>query len=257
MGEAGTSKQDCLLSCKDTTLKANHNAVHTHMQALEIVFYPAKIQLWKQITTEWLCIFWEPRIVFYPAKIQLWKQITTLQEPRWALRHCLLSCKDTTLKANHNRHATYFFKFFIVFYPAKIQLWKQITTCWSCCHKRMILSFILQRYNFESKSQPKPVIWPSVEDCLLSCKDTTLKANHNARVTHFSSMVIVFYPAKIQLWKQITTLKDSIRFSMYCLLSCKDTTLKANHNSTELSMSNGHIVFYPAKIQLWKQITTW
>ena len=43
--------------------------------------------------------------------------------------------------------------------------------------------------------------------CLLSCKDTNFKANHNSYVTTNISLVGVCYLAKIRILKQITTFR--------------------------------------------------
>ena len=41
----------------------------------------------------------------------------------------------------------------------------------------------------------------------------------------------VCYLAKIRILKQITTSRKSNSIGMGCLLSCKDTNFKANHNA--------------------------
>ncbi len=46
----------CLLSCKDTNFKANHNVASTAIGALGGVCYLAKIRILKQITTGSLMI---------------------------------------------------------------------------------------------------------------------------------------------------------------------------------------------------------
>ena len=146
------------------------------------------------------------------------------------LLRCLLSCKDTNLKANHNTEAYPKCTSNVVFYPAKILIWKQITT--------------------------KAIFNLGCVGCLLSCKDTNLKANHNSTQASTFLWRVVFYPAKILIWKQITTWYHLTRLIMCCLLSCKDTNLKANHNHTLLMSTWTLVVFYPAKILIWKQITS-
>ncbi len=46
----------------------------------------------------------------------------------------------------------------------------------------------------------------------------------------FSSATGVCYLAKIRILKQITTNWRKDYFTSWCLLSCKDTNFKANHN---------------------------
>ena len=122
----------------------------------------------------------------------------------WNRDDCLLSCKDTKLKANHNRWRAHDEKEMTVFYLAKILNWKQITTRLTSSRRAIY--------------------------CLLSCKDTKLKANHNCSSFNTLLIATVFYLAKILNWKQITTHCNYGRRFFNCLLSCKDTKLKANHN---------------------------
>ena len=92
--------------------------------------------------------------------------------------------------------------------------------------------------------------------CLLSCKDTNFKANHNGTYYALRQSCGVCYLAKIRILKQITTQKCLVPEEHGCLLSCKDTNFKANHNTNycfEISL-NG--VCYLAKIRILKQITT-
>ena len=92
---------------------------------------------------------------------------------------CLLSCKDTNLKAIHNT-------------PGR------------GCRGRWMFA-ILQRYKFESNSQRRTRFTTRTSGCLLSCKDTNLKAIHNSTTRGFLINLDVCYPAKIQIWKQFTT----------------------------------------------------
>ena len=66
---------------------------------------------------------------------------------------CLRLCKDTKIKANHNRYI-------------------DISTI-------TLLSKTLQRYENKSKSQPKTPQEFVTDSCLRLCKDTKIKANHN------------------------------------------------------------------------------
>ncbi len=65
-----------------------------------------------------------------------------------SLLRCLLSCKDTNFKANHNVIALMVVPVSGVCYLAKIRILKQITT--SLCSEIHILQVfvILQRYEF-------------------------------------------------------------------------------------------------------------
>ncbi len=122
-----TTTQWCLLSCKDTNFKANHNTL-----------------LYSTLLCSGVC---------YLAKIRILKQITTFCAIVPSSNWCLLSCKDTNFKANHNRYRGKRLHYWGVCYLAKIRILKQITTT-------RFISYPICR-------------------CLLSCKDTNFKANHN------------------------------------------------------------------------------
>ena len=113
---------------------------------------------------------------------------------------------------------------------AKILIWKQITTCES--------------------------IHNTLCRCIWLCKDTNLKANHNIRTRWMWNRVGVYDFAKILIWKQITTFVRYYSLILWCIWLCKDTNLKANHNSIEQSMHDIYGVYDFAKILIWKQITT-
>ena len=142
--------------------------------------------------------------VFNVAKIQFWKQITTVWplEPIW--KSCIQCGKDTILKANHNHNKLISTLDKAVFNVAKIQFWKQITTYLYDGYVKIKLYSMWQRYNFESKSQHK------------------LMKNDNLEA--------VFNVAKIQFWKQITTVNRKRSAPNSCIQCGKDTILKANHN---------------------------
>ena len=67
--------------------------------------------------------------------------------------------------------------------------------------------------------------------CIYQCKDTNFKANHNALVSTYKSLIVVFTNAKILILKLITTDHEHIRTFLSCIYQCKDTNFKANHNS--------------------------
>ena len=140
---------------------------------------------------------------------------------------------------------------------AKILFWKQFTT-WQCNFRRTRwLSLILQRYYFESNSQLLRCDYIRQPSCHWYCKDTILKAIHNNNTTAPCIRWVVTDIAKILFWKQFTTFiilpnsvlglslilqryyfeSNSQRNStrqvcrLRCHWYCKDTILKAIHNS--------------------------
>ena len=118
---------------------------------------------------------------------------------------CAIPCKDTNLKAIHNQFAKVKAETLDVQYPAKIQIWKQFTTK---THQRDSLAKMcntLQRYKFESNSQPNLNPCAARLWCAIPCKDTNLKAIHNYSRVTMPCAEDVQYPAKIQIWKQFTT----------------------------------------------------
>ena len=117
-----------------------------------------------------------------------------------------------------------------VCYLAKIRILKQITT--------------------------SDILYVLKKRCLLSCKDTNFKANHNAFVLLNDFIYGVCYLAKIRILKQITTESDLFSLFAWCLLSCKDTNFKANHNPSIGFRGKPRGVCYLAKIRILKQITT-
>ena len=67
-----------------------------------------------------------------------------MTERRW----CLLSCKDTNFKANHNLPPYYLQRSYGVCYLAKIRILKQITTSTRVNFLGVPVFVILQRYEF-------------------------------------------------------------------------------------------------------------
>ena len=220
----------CFLSYKDTHLKAIHNQFRWRIADMLVVFYLTKILIWKQFTT------------------------SQYGFPDNAC--CFLSYKDTHLKAIHNTERWRHISWIVVFYLTKILIWKQFTTSEMIVQSHRSLFSILQRYSFESNSQPCGESGGPVDCCFLSYKDTHLKAIHNAMCQYilqkwlFSILQrysfesnsqllhsftrtrsVVFYLTKILIWKQFTTHRPSQRIP-------------------------SAVVFYLTKILIWKQFTT-
>ena len=169
---------------------------------------------------------------------------------------CVYLCKDTNLKAIHNRLEYNITTDTVVFTYAKIQIWKQFTTYTKRIVGYQELCLPMQRYKFESNSQLDVAICKTFRRCVYLCKDTNLKAIHNDSIHVFNRIFVVFTYAKIQIWKQFTTMTTSNKISYSCVYLCKDTNLKAIHNYTALGLRSRSVVFTYAKIQIWKQFTT-
>ena len=93
----------------------------------------------------------------------------------------------------------------VVSYPAKVQIFQLITTS----------------YHLRGLSRC----------CFLPCKGTNFSANHNAATSPAAAVVVISYPAKVQIFQLITTV----------LL---------------VSQSDASVVSYPAKVQIFQLITT-
>ena len=183
---AGNYAIGCVLHCKDTKLKAIHNYTKIHTKITIVVFYTAKIQNWKQFTTEGVFYrgFCELCFTLQRYKIESNSQLCTSFSDKALC--CVLHCKDTKLKAIHNTSELCQRKDGVVFYTAKIQNWKQFTTISAEDVAAAGLCFTLQRYKIESNSQQVSQKTFLLVCCVLHCKDTKLKAIHNTNWIHLT-----------------------------------------------------------------------
>ena len=168
--------------------------------------------------------------VCYLAKILHWKQFTTIDDGVKNLADCLLSRKDTTLKAIHNRPSA----------------WKDTRRLFA----------ISQRYYIESNSQHTSTAGLYPRHCLLSRKDTTLKAIHNQCLQVIFYLLTVCYLAKILHWKQFTTVTDD-GFKVRPLFAISQRYyIESNSQLVSVNGVESSTVCYLAKILHWKQFTT-
>ena len=170
---------------------------------------------------------------------------------------CFQWFKGTNLKANHNKVLWMMKTLRAVSNGSKVQIWKQITTPLDVGKFFPVLFPMVQRYKFESKSQPHWLV--------------------------AAFILAVSNGSKVQIWKQITTLNSFIwqRIPLFPMVqrykfesksqlsqrspSChrccfqwfNGTNLKANHNCLENPCGLLSAVSNGSKVQIWKQITTW
>ena len=168
----------CCLSYKDTILKANHSLKDTCMSDACAVAYPTKILFWKRITANWRKWRIYGMLLLILQRYYFESESQQLPNSGPTVGCCCLSYKDTILKANHSISG-------------------QITGL-------PVLLLILQRYYFESESQPGMASVCKLRSCCLSYKDTILKANHSTLNYAISFEGAVAYPTKILFWKRIT-----------------------------------------------------
>ncbi len=268
----------CAIHCKDTNLKAIHNWIATHRGGWVDVQYTAKIQIWKQFTTQYACRRQERWMCNTLQRYKFESNSQLIAQAAADGSRCAIHCKDTNLKAIHNTSILMAVQSRDVQYTAKIQIWKQFTTIPVRLSRRSQMCNTLQRYKFESNSQRTHHGDKWLARCAIHCKDTNLKAIHNCRIDDIKLLVDVQYTAKIQIWKQFTTDDGSTpyedemcntlqrykfesnsqpnRRSARSGLDCKDTNLKAIHNCRRILQRWAADVQYTAKIQIWKQFTT-
>ena len=194
--------------------------------------------------------------MFHTAKIQNWKQFTTDTVFGYNRACCVSHCKDTKLKAIHNYKVYLHLNCNVVFHTAKIQNWKQFTTQSEVIRRSEGLCFTLQRYKIESNSQlslPSPYYFLC---CVSHCKDTKLKAIHNEWRCFWLLWRVVFHTAKIQNWKQFTTSTIFLVLSGELCFTLQRYKIESNSQLLFCYYSFCHVVFHTAKIQNWKQFTT-
>ena len=119
--------EGCVLPCKGTNFQANHNPSYAPHICRGDVFYLAKVQIFKQITTVWR---W---------RVSRCSMCFTLQRYKF-------SSKSQLVKSMPQEPCD-------VFYLAKVQIFKQITTADCSICQLSVMCFTLQRYKFSSKSQ--------------------------------------------------------------------------------------------------------
>ena len=93
----------------------------------------------------------------------------------------------------------------VVVATAKVQIFKQITTNSSCRLHRPVLLLLPQRYKFSSKSQRSAVSNTVPRCCCCYRKGTNFQANHNFTYNQPRNLMVVVATAKVQIFKQITT----------------------------------------------------
>ena len=193
------------------------------------VAYPTKILFWKRITAYTCHIYADFELLLILQRYYFESESQHLTAISMLTFGCCLSYKDTILKANHSRAIRLPNFATAVAYPTKILFWKRITAVRFIIYRSDQLLLILQRYYFESESQPPCWGLSEWHRCCLSYKDTILKANHSWKLYHIcasqlllilqryyfesesqqrkaerTSISAVAYPTKILFWKRIT-----------------------------------------------------
>ena len=169
-------------------------------------------------------------VVVATAKVQIFKQITTKVFASRSKCGCCCYRKGTNFQANHNELPDIRRQPAVVVATAKVQIFKQITT--RQCKDSTFVS------------------------CCCYRKGTNFQANHNSftGVSHLSKVVVA--TAKVQIFKQITTVSDVAESRSSCCCYRKGTNFQANHNMPLTRSCVSTVVVATAKVQIFKQITT-
>ena len=194
---------------------------------------------------------------------------------------CCCYRKGTNFQANHNKQSTHSCVDKVVVATAKVQIFKQITTTCAEDFLRNTLLLLPQRYKFSSKSQQVCNVAKGSCSCCCYRKGTNFQANHNKRSTRSCANTVVVATAKVQIFKQITTVRCNCTRKCRCCCYRKGTNFQANHNGRwthgvshlllllpqryKFSSKSQRISLFPvpvsvvvatAKVQIFKQITT-
>ena len=143
---------------------------------------------------------------------------------------CILPCKGTNFQANHNPMLILLFIVIDVFYLAKVQIFKQITTVERGEHLSREMCFTLQRYKFSSKSQRQPWHRYNKHRCVLPCKGTNFQANHNLNTVLVVLNLMCFTLQRYKFSSKSQLIFTCLLWSKRCVLPCKGTNFQANHN---------------------------
>ena len=143
---------------------------------------------------------------------------------------CCCYRKGTNFQANHNQSFVKWHHCQVVVATAKVQIFKQITTSGPAEAQQATLLLLPQRYKFSSKSQPKEYI-------------KVLRQ-------------VVVATAKVQIFKQITTVFANKRTSLELLLLPQRYKFSSKSQRKHLPHEAQVVVVATAKVQIFKQITT-
>ena len=100
---------------------------------------------------------------------------------------------------------------------------------------------VLQRYDFESNSQPIAVPCRNAVGCLPYCKGTILKAIHNETASSPFCCAVFTVLQRYDFESNSQRHSQRFGFGFRCLPYCKGTILKAIHNWNEFNDPNGSV----------------
>ena len=169
---------------------------------------------------------------------------------------CFRYHKGTDFQANHNSKLSKVHRLFVVLDTTKVQIFKQITTCWQYQNYDMQLFQIPQRYRFSSKSQLRACNFALNLCCFRYHKGTDFQANHNDNEILTSQIVVVLDTTKVQIFKQITT-RDKLGIQLVELFQIPQRyRFSSKSQRVPKSSFRSRVVLDTTKVQIFKQITT-
>ena len=144
----------------------------------------------------------------------------------------------------------------VVLDTTKVQIFKQITTICNKQIKRCKLFQIPQRYRFSSKSQHALISGQFVNSCFRYHKGTDFQANHNFGKTAKLRTSVVLDTTKVQIFKQITTLRRVLQDSSRLFQIPQRYRFSSKSQHSIPNVNKKYVVLDTTKVQIFKQITT-
>ena len=219
----------CYCYRKDTNFQANHNRTFESIEKMLLLLLP---QRYKFSSKSQRCGY----LIGFSCCCYCYRKDTNFQANHNAVSSLLcfsmLLLLPQRYKFSSKSQLQYMseIRYSVVIATAKIQIFKQITT------------------------------WCPLETMIAGCycyrKDTNFQANHNPIRDVSSVNMVVIATAKIQIFKQITTLIMQLVLCSCCYCYRKDTNFQANHNPFGSLDISPLVVIATAKIQIFKQIVS-
>ena len=150
-------------------------------------------------------VFRRWRVVVATAKVQIFKQITTNYRMKCPPRLLLLLPQRYKFSSKSQPRRGRIYAHDVVVATAKVQIFKQITTHLHGILLPFQLLLLPQRYKFSSKSQRFSIADKFQSSCCCYRKGTNFQANHNTSCRGYADRRVVVATAKVQIFKQITT----------------------------------------------------
>ena len=115
---------------------------------------------------------------------------------------------------------------------------------------------IPQRYRFSSKSQQSVISELFTGGCFRYHKGTDFQANHNILKYPHLSYFVVLDTTKVQIFKQITTLRRVLQDSSRLFQIPQRYRFSSKSQHSIPNVNKKYVVLDTTKVQIFKQITT-